>query len=127
MNGPDLRFDAKETERDGVGWRTRWRVTNAGGGAVRLESIAAPHSRYRAPEEHLNVDFTETMSFELTATVNGGPRDEIENAFLLIVARVGDERWRVLARFRVRFDEDGTPRPSVESVTAHRVGFSGEV
>lgn len=127
MTAPELRFEPKETVRDGDGWRTRWRVTNSSGRPVRLESVAAPHSRYRAGETQLALDLTDTASFDLTATTNGGPGDDVENAFLLVLARIDDEQWRVLARFRVLFDGDGTPRPRVDSVTRHRVGFSGEV
>ncbi len=127
MSGPDLRFAPKETVPDGAGWRTRWRVTNESDRPVRLESVAAPHSRYRAAEKMLALDFAGTVSFDLTATTNGGPGDDVENAFLLVLAKIEDEEWRVLARFRVLFDADGTPHPRVDSVTRHRVGFSGEV
>ncbi len=34
----------------------------------------------------------------------------------------GEERWRILARFTVRVDDDGTPRARVEAVDAHPAG-----
>jgi hypothetical protein len=63
----------------------------------------------------------------LVVRIEGAAGGEIENAFLILLLRQGDERWRVLTRLRVPVEDDGRPRPRVESVTVQRVGFSGEL
>ncbi|MGH2492568.1 MAG: hypothetical protein ACRDF9_13805 [Candidatus Limnocylindria bacterium] len=59
--------------------------------------------------------------------IDGAAGSEIENAFVILLVERGDERWRVLARLRVRLDHAARPQPRIEAVTLQRVGFSGEL
>ena len=115
-------------ERDGQGWRTRWRVVNEDPRAIHVTAAVAPHSQFRGETPlDLDVDAGAGAAFELVIDVGGPPRSEIENAFVILSIQRGDERWRVLARVRVPLDGAGRPQPRVEIMTTQRVGFSGEL
>jgi hypothetical protein len=115
-------------ERDGKGWRTRWRVVNDDPATVRVIEATAPHSQFRgATTLDIEVPGGEGAAFALVVDVNALPGSEIENAFVIILIQRGDERWRVLARVRVPLDGAGRPQPRVETMTTQRVGFSGEL
>jgi hypothetical protein len=115
-------------ERDGNGWRTSWRIVNDDPLAVRVIEATAPHSQFRgATPLDLTVRAGDGATFALVVDIDRPPGSEIENAFVILLIRRGEERWRVLARVRVAVDGAGTPRPRVETMTAQRVGFSGEL
>lgn len=115
-------------KRDGEGWRTTWRITNADPDPVRIVAAIAPHSQFRG-EVSLDRDVRGKGSTELSLAVRtiGAAGTEIENAFLIVQVQRGDERWRVLARLRVPLGDEGKPQPRIETVTSQRVGFSGEL
>lgn len=115
-------------KRDGEGWRTTWRVTNAEPDPVRIVAAIAPHSQFRG-EVSLDREVRGKGSTELSLAVRtvGAAGTEIENAFLIVQVQRGDERWRVLARLRVPLGDEGKPQPRIETVTSQRVGFSGEL
>jgi hypothetical protein len=115
-------------KRDGQGWRTTWRIANSGADAVRIVAAIAPHSKFRG-EATLDREVRSKGSTQISliVSVDGAAGSEIENAFVIVLLQVGDERWRILARIRVPLDGAGTPRPRVETVTLQRVGFSGEL
>ena len=52
------------------------------------------------------------------------PGTVVENAFLILRVLWLEEPWRVFARLRVVFDEQGGPQTTTEVVTVQRVGFS---
>jgi hypothetical protein len=124
MSAPELRLEAREASRVNGSWRVRWRVTNGGTEHIRLVAIRAPHSRFRSEPVDLNLVVVDGATVEHTLRVEAAPGEEIENAFVIFVAVVGPETWRVLFRVRVRLDAQGTPAPEVEAMSTHRVGFS---
>jgi hypothetical protein len=115
-------------KRDGEGWRTTWRITNAEPDPVRIVAAIAPHSQFRG-EASLDREVRGKGSTEFSLTVQtvGAAGSEIENAFVIVQVQRGDERWRVLARLRVPLGDEGKPQSRIESVTSQRVGFSGEL
>jgi hypothetical protein len=126
---PQVRIEpAGEATREGEGWRTTWRIVNADPDVVRVVGAIAPHSQFRG-ESPLDREIRGNASTQLSLVVrvDGAPGSEIENAFVIVLIQRGDEQWRVLARLRVPLEDDGRPRPRVEAVSVHRVGFSGEL
>jgi hypothetical protein len=115
-------------KRDGEGWRTTWRITNAEPNPVRIVAAIAPHSQFRG-EASLDREIRGKGSTEFSLAVRtvGAAGSEIENAFVIVQVQRGDERWRVLARLRVGLGDEGKPQPRIETVTSQRVGFSGEL
>jgi hypothetical protein len=115
-------------KREGGGWRTTWRITNAETDAVRVLAAVAPHSQFRG-ETSLDREIRGKGStqFPLIVRIDGAAGTEIENAFLIVQLQRGEERWRILARLRVPLDEVARPRPRIETITLQRVGFSGEL
>jgi hypothetical protein len=115
-------------KREGEAWRTTWRIVNAETESVRIVGAMAPHSQFRG-ETSLDREIRGKASTQvpLVVRVEGPPGSEIENAFVIVLVQRGDERWRVLARLRVALEEAGRPRPRVEALSVHRVGFSGEL
>ncbi|HEY6202174.1 MAG TPA: hypothetical protein VI056_03955 [Candidatus Limnocylindria bacterium] len=115
-------------KRDGEGWRTTWRVANAEPEPVRLVAAVAPHSQFRG-ETSLDREIRGKAStqFSLVVSTPGADVSEVENAFVILLVQHGDERWRILVRLRVPFEDGSRPRPRVEAVTMQRVGFSGEL
>jgi hypothetical protein len=129
VSAPRLRIEPLGVaKRDGEGWRTTWRITNTGADTVRIVATIAPHSQFRG-ETTLDREVRSKGSTQvsLVVRVDSPAGNEIENAFIIVLAQLGDERWRILTRIRVPLDDAGTPRPRVESVTMQRVGFSGEL
>ena len=121
---PALRLEAREVTRVNGSWRVRWRVTNEGTEPVRLVAVRAPHGRFRSDPVDLSVVVAEAGAVDQTLRVEAAPGEEIENAFVIFIAVIERQTWRVLFRVRVRMRDDGTPAPIVEAMTTHRVGFS---
>lgn len=121
---PRLALEAREISRVNGSWRVHWRVTNEGGEPARLVAVRAPHGRFRSDPVDLNLVVADSVIVDQTLRVEAAPGEEVENAFVIFVAVVERQTWRVLFRVRVRVRSDGTPVPIVESVSAHRVGFS---
>jgi hypothetical protein len=129
VNAPRLTVEPLGTaKRDGEGWRTTWRVANAEPEPVRLVAAVAPHSQFHG-ETSLDREIRGKTStqFSLVVRTPGTEVSEIENAFVILLVQHGDERWRILVRLRVSFEEGSRPRPRVETITVQRVGFSGEL
>ena len=66
----------------------------------------------------------ESASLELPVTCRESPGSVVENAFLILRVLWSGQSWRILARFRVLFDEQGAPQTIMEVVTTQLVGFS---
>ena len=124
MSAPVLKLEPRDATRVNGSWRVRWRVTNIGVEHVRLVAVRAPHSRFRSDPADLNVVVADSATVDQTLRVEAAPGEEVENAFVIFVAVKEKETWRVLFRVRVHVSEDGTPQPSVEAMSTHRVGFS---
>ena len=116
-------------EPAGGAWLTSWRARNIGPLAVRVIAAIAPHSKYRSDEKELALDLAPgtAAAFTLLVRVEGAPGEEIENAFVIVQFAQGDDRFRALARLRVRLDSAARPHPVLESHSTQRVGFSGEL
>ncbi len=121
---PTLRLEAREVSRVAGGWRVHWRVVNEGREPVRLVAVRAPHSRFRSEPVDLNLVVADTAGVDQTVSVAAAPGERVENAFVIFVAVVDRQTWRVMFRVRVPIHPDGTPAPIVESMTMHRIGFS---
>ena len=129
MNAPRLTIEPLGVAKpDGEGWRTTWRVANAETESLRIVAAIAPHSQFRG-ETTLDREIRGKGStqFSLMVRTLGAAGGEIENAFVILLVEQGADRWRILARLRVALEEGARPRPRVETVTAQRVGFSGEL
>lgn len=124
MSPPALRLEPVEVTPVNGAWRVRWRVTNDGGAHVRLVAVRAPHSRFRSDPVDLDIRVAQTATVEHTVRIKAAPGQDVENAFVIFVAVLGRDAWRVLCRVRIHMDADGTPSPTVETISAHRVGFS---
>ncbi|HEY6959487.1 MAG TPA: hypothetical protein VI814_11740 [Candidatus Limnocylindria bacterium] len=122
-SGPALGLEAREVTRVNGSWRVQWRVTNEAAEPVRLVAVRAPHGRFRSDPVDLNVVVAEAAAVDQTLRVEAAPGEEIENVFVIFVAVIDRETWRVLFRVRVRMRPDGTPAPVVEAVTTERVGI----
>ena len=108
-------------------WKVRWRITNEGD-ALHLTRIAAPHGKFRSPDHAIDVSLATGGTFEpqLEIACAEPPGAEIENAFLIVTAEAEERTWRILARMRVRVDNDGVPHPVTERIDTQEVGFSGQ-
>ena len=124
MSAPVLKLEPRDATRVNGSWRLQWRVTNVGGDHIRLVAVRAPHSRFRSDPSDLNVVVVESATVDQTVRIEAAPGEEVENAFVIFVAVKDKETWRILFRVRVHMAEDGTPKPVVEAMSAHRVGFA---
>lgn len=129
--GPRVHIEeatAELTLSPGV-WRVSWRIENLGDKSIRILAGRLPHSQFRSEEREFipNPEIPEKGSARLDFSVScrEPPGAVVENAFLILRVLYGAEPWRLLARLRVRFNEDGQPWALTESVTTHRIGFSG--
>ena len=94
-----------------------------------LESAWVPHGRFRGEGRvalSLSLAPGETGEVELTVRAQEPPGTLVENAFLILRARLAETPWRIFARMRVEFDAKAHPRPVVESVTFQRVAAAAE-
>lgn len=109
------------------GWRVAWRITNLTAYEMRLLDVRFPHGQFRGgPMElgDLTIAPRGDTGLEAVVVCQGGPGDVVENAFLITTVEWRNVRWRILARFTVRFAKDGSPVTRTELVTVQRVGFS---
>lgn len=108
-------------------WRIAWRITNLTASELRLLDVRFPHGQFRGDLmelAELAVEPRGSAGVEAVLACQGGPDDMVENAFLITTVEWRNVRWRILARFTVRFAEDGSPVTTTELVTVQRVGFS---
>ncbi|HEV7666288.1 MAG TPA: hypothetical protein VGQ62_22330 [Chloroflexota bacterium] len=101
-------------------WQITWVLTNQGAEPLHLESAWVPHGRFRG-ESRLAInrllESAETCRLRLTVAAQEAPGTQTQNAFLILLTRVGEVRWRIFVRMSVDFDAQQTPRPRVESIT----------
>lgn len=109
-------------------WSVVWRVQNQGLHPLEIFAARLPHSQFRCAEKELiptpKLLPNESSRLELQVACNEPPGSEVKNAFLILRVLWLESRWRVLARLRVVFDEEGGPQAMTELVTTQRVGFS---
>ncbi len=110
-------------------WTVRWRLTNQTDAALRVLEIWFPHTRYFAARQRFDAppfDLPAGASAETASKMTCGepPGSVIENAFMILQAAWGGERWRLLARLTVTVAQNGVPIAAVQAITAQRAGFS---
>jgi len=109
-------------------WLVVWYIQNLGQHRLQLLAAWLPHSRFRSEERDLvpvpQLLPGERMRLEFPVACSGLPGTVVENAFLILRVLWLEEPWRVFARLRIVFDEQGGPQTTTEVVTVQRVGFS---
>jgi hypothetical protein len=128
--GPQVRVEqaSQQAEPAPGRWRVAWHIQNLGQQPLQLLAARLPHSRFRSEERALTPRPEllpgERAQLEFPIACSELPGTMVENAFLILRVLWLDEPWRIFARLRVVFDEQGEPRTTTELVTVQRVGFS---
>src|SRR2546425_6019203 len=119
------------SRRAGTGsdcWLVAWHIQNLSRQPLQLLAARLPHSRFRSEERELvpvpQLLPGERARLEFPVACSGLPGTVVENAFLILRVLWLEEPWRVFARLRIVFDEQGGPQTTTEVVTVQRVGFS---
>ena len=119
---------SRRTGSDPGRWLVAWRVQNLSRQPLQLLAARLPHSRFRSEERALvpipKLLPGESAQLEFAVACSGRPGTVVENAFLILRVLWLEEPWRIFARLRVVFDEQGGPQTTTEVVTVQRVGFS---
>ena len=119
---------SRRTGSDPGRWLVAWRVQNLSRQPLQLLAARLPHSRFRSAERALvpipKLLPGESAQPEFSVACSGRPGTVVENAFLILRVLWLEEPWRIFARLRVVFDEQGGPQTTTEVVTVQRVGFS---
>lgn len=109
-------------------WLVAWHIQNLGRHPLQLLAARLPHSRFHSEERELvplpHLLPGERARLEFAVACSGLPGTVVENAFVILRVLWREEPWRVFARLRVVFDEQGGPQTTTEVVTVQRVGFS---
>ena len=128
--GPQVGVEqvAQHPEPTSGRWRVAWHMQNLGGQPLQLLAVRLPHGRFRSEERELTPVSEllpdEGARLECSVACSELPGTVVENAFLIVRVLWREEPWRVFARLRVVFDEQGGPQTTTEVVTVQRVGFS---
>ena len=128
--GPQVRVEqaSRHTEPASGWWLVAWHIQNLGQQSLQLLAARLPHSRFRSEERALvpipKLLPGESAQLEFSVACSGRPGTVVENAFLILRVFWLEEPWRIFARLRVVFDEQGGPQTTTEVVTVQRVGFS---
>jgi hypothetical protein len=106
-----------------------WRIQNLGQQPLRILAARLPHDRFRSEEQELapapRLSERESARLELSVECREPPGAVVENAFLIFRVLSLEEPWRVFARLRVAFDDQGGPQSETEVVTAHPAATPG--
>lgn len=128
--GPRVRVEQSARSR-GLGpgrWIIAWNIQNLDREPLQILAGRLPHSQFRSEERELSLIPKllpkERAQLELSVACSEPPGTIVENAFLILRVLWLEEHWRVLARLRVNFDEEGGPQSITEVITTHRIGFS---
>ena len=109
-------------------WLVTWSIQNLGQEPLQILAGRLPHSRFRGKERELapipKLLSSECAQLEFAVACNEPPGTVVENVFLILRVLWRDQTWRILARFRVVFNEQGAPETITELVTTQMVGFS---
>ncbi|MBI3757396.1 MAG: hypothetical protein HY267_05410 [Deltaproteobacteria bacterium] len=128
--GPQVGVEqtARHPEPASGRWRVAWHIQNLGQQPLQLLAARLPHSRFRSEERELTgmpaLRPGERARLECPVACSELPGTVVENVFLIVRVLWLEEPWRILARLRVVFDEQGEPQTTTEVVTVQRVGFS---
>jgi hypothetical protein len=109
-------------------WRVTWQIENRSAQPLALLAAWLPHGRLRAPERPLEpppvLQPGESTRLELVGAWDEMPGTVVENTFVIMRVRWGDEPWRILVRLLVTADAAGAPVNTIELITVHPIGFS---
>jgi hypothetical protein len=109
-------------------WRVAWRIENRGDRPLELLAAWLPHGRFRAPERALEPPPRllpgESARLDLVATCDEAPGTVVENAFVILRVRWGDEPWRILVRLLLTAAAHGAPTNTIALITTQPVGFA---
>ena len=128
--GPQVRVEqvAQHPEPASGWWRVAWHIQNLGQQPLQLLAARLPHSRFRSEECDLTampeLEPGAGAQLERPIACHELPGTVVENAFLIVRVLWREEPWRIFARLRVVFDEQGGPQTTTEVVTVQQVGFS---
>ena len=127
QQGPDIAVaQAGPAEGDGP-WLVAFDVQNRSAEPVELVEAWLPHAKFNAEAQELDgltLAHGATTRLAFTATYDEPPGTAAENAFVIMRLRWRGDTWRHLTRMTVASGPHGEPSAVVESVSAHRVGFS---
>lgn len=100
-------------------WHVRWAVR--ADRPVTVLQAWHPHGRFRSSRlaRSTRIPARGSATIDVPARTDARAGDVVENCFLILRVAAGRERFRVLARFTLRVDAGGTPRPKVEAVDVH--------
>jgi hypothetical protein len=109
-------------------WLVSWRIKNLGIAPLEVLASRLPHSQFWSGEQELNPSPTvlpdESFLLERSVRCSEPAGAAVENAFLILRVIWMNESWRIFARFRVVFNEEGAPNTVTELTTTQRIGFS---
>jgi hypothetical protein len=123
---PRLGIEPFASEGSAPGWTVRWRLTNLGATPLRLLRAVQPHAQFRSDELTFARELAPGESTEVALPVRfaESPGSVVENPFLILGVREGNEDWRVLARVRVTAGARGEPKADGSVViSTQRVGL----
>ena len=109
-------------------WLVAWYIQNLGQQPLQLLAARLPHSQFRSEERELvpipKLLPGERARLEFSVACDEPPGTVVKNAFLILRVLWLEKPWRIFARLRVVFDEQGGPQTTTEVVTVQLVGFS---
>src|SRR5579859_7188812 len=119
MPEPVARIEIESVRPDVVSgrWHVSWRLFNDGPLPLALHDAWVPHGRFRG-EGHVTLALTvapgDSTTLELKVATDEAPGTVVENAYLILRS----DAFRLFVRMRVTFDDQQTPQPVVETVSA---------
>ncbi len=103
-------------------------MQNVGQYPLQLLAARLPHGRFQSEEQELaslpQLQPGESACLEFAVACSERPGTVVENAFLIVRVLWQEKPWRIFARLRVVFDEQGGPQTTMEMMTVQLVGFS---
>jgi hypothetical protein len=110
-------------------WLVAWNIENRDRKPIQILAGRLPHSQFWSEEKELSPKIkllpNQSAELEFSVRCSEPPETVVENAFLILRVLWPEEPWRIFARLRVLFDEQGGPQTTTELVTAQPTGFSG--
>jgi hypothetical protein len=105
-----------------------WRIVNVTDGALAITEAWLPHGQFRAERQTydpaLELPAGGAIMLTRDVVVAAEPGETVENGFLILIVRRGEEVSRVLVRMAVHAAVDGSVQPRIDAITSHPVGFA---
>jgi len=106
-------------------WLTSWRIRNLSAHRLDVQAARLLFDRFRSSEPNLaasvRIGAGASGDLEIKARCAEPAGTVLKSPFLILVVRWHDQDWRLFCRLRVEFDDDSTPRPICEAVTAQAI------